>query len=51
MSPLVTMDWGSPEGKDERRARAWEVNQRIYSSSPSAPRKRGRRPRVRGKSL
>ncbi len=30
VSPLVTMDWLSPEGNDERRARAWEVNQSIY---------------------
>jgi hypothetical protein len=31
VSPLVSMGWLTPEGDDERRARAWEVNHAIYS--------------------
>jgi hypothetical protein len=31
VSPLVNMGWLTPEGDDERRARAWEVNSAIYS--------------------
>jgi hypothetical protein len=31
MSPLVNFGWLTPEGDDERRVRAWEVNQAIYS--------------------
>jgi len=31
VSPLVTMEWLTPEGTDERRARAWEVNPAVYT--------------------
>jgi len=31
VSPLVNMTWLTPEGDDERWARAWEVNPAIYT--------------------
>jgi hypothetical protein len=31
VSPLIVMGWLTPEGDDERRARAWIVNQAIYT--------------------
>jgi hypothetical protein len=31
VSPLVSMGWLTPEGDDERRARAWVVNPDIYT--------------------